>query len=216
MITYTHVKLPMSDSEILSNYNHAKFKPAQITILANLNNTTQDVIRAILTDNGCILDAQKDTSPAPVTESAAADVPKSLRMRWTQELKDQIVALHTDGLTNAAIADRIGAPEGAVSAQLSALRLRANKEATPVPLAVTPPSSVRVPPASVPALAPAPKALNRMPDYILARIRYAVTMCNDTVSAFSSSDDARGYISLGELRQVLNTLKYDAEKEAAR
>lgn len=49
------MSLPMSDADIVIDYNQAKFKANQILVLAELNDTDERVIRNILRRAGCVL-----------------------------------------------------------------------------------------------------------------------------------------------------------------
>lgn len=79
----------IDESEICKDYQHAKNKAAQVSILADLYVTTPVKIRDILEHNGFIVESM-ETTASGITRT---------RKRWTPDMIEEIAKLWADGAT---------------------------------------------------------------------------------------------------------------------
>lgn len=86
------MKFSMSDSEIITSFNHAIDQKAQVQVLAELNGTTKDEMKQKLYELGCIPEA-------PVLRE------KNIKTAFDENRARELFA---DGLSDLDIAERLG------------------------------------------------------------------------------------------------------------
>lgn len=128
------MKFAMSDSEIITSYQHAKDQKAQVQILAELNNVTKVVMESKLRELGCLSDT-------PLI--------REKNLKQTSRFDEEMArVLFSDGLSDKEIAEKLG-----VSVTAFATWRRANgmnrprgglvkKEASPAPCVAQPPMQI--------------------------------------------------------------------------
>ncbi len=114
----------MTANEIRRNYNEAKDKPKQITILADMNMCKRSDIKQII-------DGLTDELPSLETKKKAKKqyIPSTHRQgqRLSDKEKDTILRMHKNGKSNTRIADTIGRAEETVRKFIN--RTQGKKEA---------------------------------------------------------------------------------------
>lgn len=109
----------MERHEIVQMYKEAKDKNAQIEILADLNACKKEEILTILQEEGLISGVKP-----PKKEAKKEQMRRGAKMIWTDEAKEKVRLLLSEGLTVLEVAERMGLDAVQVRNAVTRFKLR--------------------------------------------------------------------------------------------